>query len=135
MKEYKKPLPQATGWSKPFWEGAKKHKLLLQKCKRCGAINHPPYLFCGECMDEDFEWIESTGKGKLYTFTVTIVAAPPAFAADVPYVVGMVNLEEGVRMLSNIVECEPESLSCDMDVEVVFDDVTDEITLPRFRPL
>jgi hypothetical protein len=135
MNEYKKPLPAANLWSKNFWEGAKHHKLLLQKCNRCGVINHPPYPFCGECMGEEFVWIQSSGKGKLYTFTVTKMAAPPAFAEDVPYVVAMVDLEEGVRMLTNIVNCDPASLRCDMDVEVAFDNITSEVTLPKFKPV
>lgn len=134
MSQYTKPLPQPAKWSKPFWEGARQHRLLLRKCNVCGKIDHPPYMFCSNCMSEDHHWIEASGKGKLYTFTSTVFAAPLPFLADLPYIVAMVDLEEGARMLSNIVESEPGELEIGMEVEVVFEDVTENTSLPKFRP-
>lgn len=135
MSEYKKPLPKPLKWSKPFWEGAKKHKLLLKKCKNCGHIDHPPYLFCTECMHEECEWVEASGKAKIYTLTTTMLGAPVPFWNDMPYTIAMVDLVEGPRMLTQIVEANPKDIKIGMEVEVVFDDITEEITLPKFRPV
>jgi len=135
MSSYTKPLPVPSKWSQPFWDGAKQHKLLLKKCTKCGTIDHPPYLYCTECWAEENEWIETSGRGKIYAFTTVMLGAPLLFTDDIPYTIAMVDLAEGPRMLTTIVEAKPEELSIGMDVEVVFNDVTDEITLPRFRPL
>ena len=133
MTESNKPLPITTKWSKPFWEGTKSRKLRLKKCKKCGHIDHPPYLFCTECLSEECEWIEASGKGKIYTFSTTMLGAPPAFAKDIPYTVGMVDLEEGPRMCTQFVDAKPDEIRIGMDVEVAFDDVTNEVTLAKFR--
>jgi uncharacterized OB-fold protein len=135
MKKYDKPLPQPTAWSKPFWEGCKRHELLIQKCKDCRSLIFYPKLFCPKCLSTKFEWIKASGKGKVYTYTVVQSYPPSEFAGEVPYAVGVVILEEGVRLMSNIVGCSPEAVKCDMPVEVVFDDVTEEITLPKFKPI
>ena len=134
MKEYKKPLPRPTPWSKPFWDGCKNRRLLVQQCKDCGKNIFYPKLFCPFCLSKDLTWIEASGKGKIYSFTVVYSYQPTEFLEDVPYVIGVIKLDEGVRMMSNIVECKPEEVRCDMDVEVVFDDITDEFTLPKFKP-
>ena len=135
MKEYTKPLPQPTEWSKPFWEGTKQHTLLIQKCTDCKTLIMYPKLFCPNCLSKNLEWVKASGKGKLYTFTTVYSYGPSEFAEDVPYTVGVITLEEGVKMMSNIIGCEPEAVKCDMPVEVVFEDVTPEITLPKFKPV
>jgi uncharacterized OB-fold protein len=135
MSSYIKPLPVPSKWSQPFWDGAKQHKLLLKRCSKCGTIDHPPYLYCTECWAEEHEWIETLGRGKIYAFTTVMLGAPLLFTDDIPYTIAMVDLAEGPRMLSTIVEAKPEELSIGMEVEVVFDDVTEEMSLPRFRPL
>jgi uncharacterized OB-fold protein len=134
MKEYKKPLPRPTPWSKPFWDGCKNKKLLVQQCKICGKNILYPKLFCPFCLSKDLTWIEASGKGKIYSFTVVYSYQPSEFAEDVPYVIGIIDLDEGVRMMSNIVGCNPEGVRCDMDVAVVFEEVTEEFTLPKFKP-
>jgi uncharacterized OB-fold protein len=134
MKEYKKPLPQITPWSKAFWEGCKRHKLLIQRCDECLKFVMYPKLYCPYCLSPKLKWVNATGKGKIYSFSTVQSYAPTEFAGDVPYVVGIVELEEGVRMMSNIVEIPPEKVKCDMPVQVVFDDVTKEVTLPKFKP-
>jgi len=83
----------------------------------------------------DTEWIKANGKGKIYTWIVTYHVVHPGFAAEAPYVVAIVELEEGVRMTTNVVDCTAQDIYFGMPVEVVFDDVTDQITLPKFRPL
>lgn len=135
MKEYNKPLPQPTPWSKPFWEGCKRHEFLIQKCKDCGKYIFYPKLFCSYCLSPNLEWVKASGKGKVYTYSIVHSYPPTEFAGDVPYIVGVIVLEEGVRLMSNIVEVSPEDVKCDMEVEVVFDDVTEEITLPKFKPI
>jgi uncharacterized OB-fold protein len=135
MSGYVKPLPKVERWSKPFWEGTKAHKLLLKKCKNCGHIDHPPYLFCTGCLHEECEWIEASGKGKIYTFTTTLLGAPLPFMNDMPYTVAMVDLIEGPRMSTLIVEAKPEEIKIGMEVKVVFDDVTEDVTIPKFRPV
>jgi len=135
MKEYKKPLPKPTPWSKPFWDGCKNRKLLIQQCISCKKYIFYPKLFCPFCLSPDLSWIEATGKGKIYTYTVVYAYQPTEFSADVPYVVAVIELEEGVKMMSNIVDCKPDNVRCDMDVEVIFEDITEEFTFPKFKPV
>jgi len=133
--DLKKPLPNPAKWSKPFWEGTRKHKLFLKRCKDCGHIDHPPYLYCTECMGENSEWIEASGRGILYAFAVNEYGVPYPFMADLPYVVALVDLREGPRMISNIVDCGLKDLKNGMELEVVFDKINEEVTLPKFRPV
>lgn len=135
MSEYTKPIPFPDNVSATFWEAAKKGKLLLQQCGECGARQNFPQPYCRGCLSENLDWIEASGRGKVYSYT--IVNRPPSaqFQEDVPYVVALVELEEGVRMMSNIVGIEPEAVRIDMPVEVVFDEITSDISLPKFKPL
>jgi hypothetical protein len=132
--DLKKPLPKATKWSKAFWEGAKQHRLLLKTCKACGHIDHPPYLFCTNCQGDNHEWIEASGKATLYAFAINEVGVPFPFIPDLPYVTALVDLKEGPRMISTIVECDLKSIRNGMALEVVFDDVSPEYSLPKWRP-
>ena len=135
MKGYAKPLPKPTPWSRPFWVACKERKLLVQKCEDCQKYIFYPKLFCPFCLSERLHWVESSGKGKIYSFTVVYSYQPTEFEDDVPYVIAVIELEEGVRMMSNIVECKPDDIRCDMEVEVIFEQVTDDVTFPRFRPV
>lgn len=135
MSEYNLPLPVITTLSKVFWDGCKQEKLLYQHCEDCGEVIFFPKYLCPNCMSHNLEWLESKGKGKIDTFTVTYNFAPPAFMAEVPYCVAIIDMDEGYRMMSNIVKCDFDELECEMPVEVVFDPVTEEVTLPRFRPV
>lgn len=131
--DVKKPMPKPSKWSRPFWDAAKQHKLVLKKCKDCGHIDHPPYLYCTNCHSDNAEWIEASGKGKLYAYAINEYMVPFPFWDDMPYVVAMVDLEEGVRMISNIVDCDQDKLKNGMDLVVVFDDVSKEFTLPKWK--
>lgn len=135
MKEYTKPLPNPTPFSKPFWDGAKRHELLIQKCQDCQKFVFYPKVICPFCLSYNLEWIKASGRGRVYTYSVVYSYAPTEFSDDIPYIIAVIELEEGVRMMSNIVECRPEEVKCDMDVEAIFQDVTEEITLPKFRPI
>jgi len=130
-----KPLPQVTPWSAPFWEAAKRGELKVQKCRDCGKPFFYPRIACPHCFSEDLEWVRVSGRGKIYSFSVVLNYAPSAFAGDVPYVVAIVELEEGLRMLTNIVTDKPESLRCEMPVEVIFEPVSEDFVLPKFRPV
>lgn len=135
MCEYKKPLPLVTPLSRVFYDGCKENKLLYQHCKNCDEVIFFPKEFCPNCMSHNLEWLESKGKGKIYSFTVVYAGAPMEFVDDQPYALAVIEMDEGYRLMSNIVECDFNELRCDMPVEVVFDPVTSEITLPKFRPV
>lgn len=129
-----KPMPLPTKWSRPFWDAARQHRLVLRKCSACGYIDHPPYLYCTNCHSDEHEWVEASGKATLAAYAINIFGVPFPFWVDLPYVVALVDLEEGPRMISNVVDCEHDQLTNGMELEVVFDDVTDEITMPKWRP-
>ncbi|ACL05075.1 protein of unknown function DUF35 [Desulfatibacillum aliphaticivorans] len=126
--------PIVNPCAQPFWDGTRQGKLLIQHCKECQANIFYPRLFCPECHSDQLDWVESAGKGAVYSYTVVYNNSPSAFLQDVPYVVAIVKLDEGVRMCTNIVGCEPEKIQCDMPVEVVFEKLDVEFTLPKFKP-
>lgn len=134
VKEYRKPLPVMSPWSLPFWEGCRRHELLIQKCHDCQKLNFYPKMYCAHCLSSNMEWIKARGKGKVYSHMTVYSYQPTEFAEDVPYVVAIIELDEGVRLMSNVVGCRPEEVCCDMEVEVVFEKATDTITLAKFRP-
>ncbi len=134
MSEYRKPLPAMQPWSEPFWEGTREHKLLIQECHACNAKIFYPRKACPSCWSTDLGWAEAAGRGTVFTFTVTIAGVEEKFTGDLPYVLAMIDLDEGIRMMGNIVGCDPAQVKIGMPVEVVFDRATDEITLPKWRP-
>jgi len=129
-----KSLPAIQPWSKLFWEGTKSRKLLIQECSNCGKRIFYPKKYCPNCRSTNIKWIESTGEGKVYSFSTLYVGPRPNFEDDVPYTVAIIELNEGVRLMSNIVNCDPKDIKCDMPVKVTFEDVSEEITLPKFEP-
>ena len=133
--EYEKPVPKPNADNKAFWDGCEKHQLRFQKCQGCGLVRWPPSFVCSNCYSQDTELITASGKGKVYTFAVYRQAYHPAFENDLPYVTAVIQLEEGPFLLSNIVGCSPESVECDMPVEVTWEDITEEFSLPKFKPL
>ena len=134
MTEYKKPLPEITAESRPFWEGCRSHRLLIQRCRGCGNVQHYPRAVCATCWSEELTWQKSPGRGSVYTFTVVHRTEARGFREEVPYVIAYVELEEGVQLLTNLVGSDPARLSIGMPVEVTFEDVDDQITIPRFKP-
>jgi uncharacterized protein len=133
MEEYKKPLPVIDNESNVFWEACNKEQLVIQQCRDCSKYIFYPRIICPNCMSDQIEWKEVSGKGKIYSYTIARRPAGPSFSADVPYVVALVELEEGVRMMTNIINTPLESVRCDMEVEVIFEKVTDDIRLPKFQ--
>lgn len=132
--KYAKPLPRIDEESKGFWEACQRHELYLQRCGDCGALRHYPRALCPSCLSERTEWLRASGKGTVYTFTVTHQNQSAGFRDALPYVMAYVELAEGPRMLSNIVGCAPDDVRIGMPVEVVFEDVTPSVTLPKFKP-
>ncbi|RMD81569.1 MAG: Zn-ribbon domain-containing OB-fold protein [Candidatus Dadabacteria bacterium] len=130
---YGKPLPLLEGTTKEFYEHCKQRRLSFQRCTDCGAWRHVPRPMCAKCGSWQWEWAPSSGRGKVFTWTVVRRPMHPAFANDTPYAPVVVELEEGVRMVSWIVDCPPEEIRMGMPVEVVYEDVTPEVTLPMFR--
>jgi uncharacterized protein len=130
-----RPLPEPTPETREFWEGVKRGELRIQRCRSCAKAYFYPRPFCPHCASRDVEWFTASGRGKLHSYVINHRAAP-AFRDMVPYVIAVVELEEGPRMMSNIVgiEVTPENLPIDMPVEVTWERQDDEITLPLFRP-
>ena len=131
---YKLPVPVADEASEPFFVGAKERKLMLVRCTQCGRHRLPGRELCADCWSMESEWVQASGRGKLYSFGIMHQRYHPAFAEVVPYNYAIVELEEGPRLVTNIVDCPNEELRTDMTVEAVFDDVSEETTLVRFRP-
>ena len=134
MNEYKKPLPEIQPWSKEFWKGTKEKKLLIQACKDCGSKIFYPRKYCPECWSSQLFWVEASGRAKIFSYSITYTGVEEPFYDDLPLVLALVDLEEGVRMMTNIVNCRPEEVNIGMDVEVMFRDVTEEFSLPYFQP-
>jgi uncharacterized OB-fold protein len=135
MAEYTKPLPSLTNErTRPYWEAAKRHELRMQRCPSCGYVRYPPAPRCPECLEENDDWVLLSGRGKIWSFNVYHHLFNQSFKDEIPYNVALIELEEGPRLLSNVVGIANDSLRVDMPVEIVFDDVTDEVSLVKFRP-
>jgi uncharacterized protein len=136
MMSYGKPLPVADVETKPFWDACRQGKLMLQRCVNCGQHRFPPSYFCAACRSPEHAWVGSSGRGKVFSWIVVRHPVPrEVYAAEVPYVVALITLEEGVRIASNIVGIAPENVTAGMPVRVVFREATPEITLPLFEPV
>ena len=136
-KETLKPLPQITELTQPFWEGTRKEKLLLQRCHSCREFTWCPSPSCTTCGDDQLEWEPVSGRGTVYSFTIireVIGRGSKGFEKEIPYVIAWIDLEEGPRFCSNIMDCPIERVAIGMEVEVVFEEVTPDISLPKFRP-
>ena len=133
MSESARPVPVPTPETQHFWDGTRANKLLLQRCTGCDLTYFPPRPFCPRCSSRDVEVTAASGRGVLYSYVINH-GSHPAF--DGPYSIAVVELDEGPRMMTNIVGCDqtPEALELDMPVEVRFEAITEEIALPLFQP-
>lgn len=131
MAEYTRPIPEADEESREFYEGARRHELMLMRCKACGVWRLPSRPRCPDCWSTDTEWARASGRGTLYSFGV-MHQKFPGFEDVVPYNFATVELEEGPRIVSNVVGVPNEDLRCDMPLKAVFDDVAGDATLVRF---
>lgn len=129
-----KPLPQIDPESQSYWTAAREGRLLIKRCTDCGKAHHYPRELCPHCHSDRVTWEQASGKGTVYTYTVARRPAGPAFKADTPYVVALVELAEGPRMMTNLVSVDPAQVKIGLPVTVQFEAITDEISLPKFVP-
>jgi uncharacterized OB-fold protein len=135
-KQFPPPAPLPDPLTQFFWDAAADGKLMIQQCNECGQHIHPPRPVCRRCLSTDLAPVEVSGRATLYAWTVAEQAFHPYFADKLPYVYATVELEEQrTKLITNIVDCSIDDLRADMPVEVVFEPLTDTITLPRFRPV
>ena len=136
MADYKLPLPTKQPESDFYWEKAKAHELWLRHCNACGETYFYPRNICPKCYSADVTWVKASGKGTLHAYAIAERGPTPAFRDAVPYVAALVDLAEGPRVPTNLVgvEMDEAHIKIGMPVEVTFEDVTDEVTLPKFRP-
>ena len=132
---YEKPLPLIDLWNGPFWEGCKAGKLMAQKCDQSGEIWLPPSPISPVTRTDAWSWVELSGQGRVWSWVVMHQRYFKSFSEDLPYNIAQVELEEGPMLISNIVGVANEDIQAGMPVQAVFEDVTDEFTLPRFTPV
>ena len=128
-----RPLPLMTGMTEEFYQHCAAGELRFQRCSDCGTWRHVPRELCAAC--GSFEWALdlSSGKGRVFTWTVVVRPLHPAFSGQEPYAPVVVEMEEGVRVLARVMDCTPEELEMDMPVEVDFEDAGQGVTLPVFK--
>ena len=134
--EYKKPLPKPTGDTQVFWDHCKNHELRFQKCSKCSTFRHYPRPLCAECGSFDYEWVQVATKGTVHTWVTAHRAFHPGFADEIPLPIVIIDVTEapGVRMMGNFNDgTGPDDLSVGMAVNIVFEDVTPEVTLPKLQ--
>ena len=132
MAEEAKLIPQVTPELNPFFDAARNNQLALQKCDKCGKLRFPAAPLCLACDSPKASWVPVSGKGEVFSFTVMHRAYHPAI--KVPYTLAVIELKEGAKITSNVIGIEPSKVKCGMPVEVVFEKLNDEVTLPKFRP-
>lgn|SRR5690606_32353077 len=127
------PLPIENADSQPYWEGARQNKLLIRKCKECSTFHFMPRHLCPECWSDQLEWVESAGTGSIHSFSIIRRASLAAYSEKTPYVTALIDLDEGPRMVTNIVGDDALSAAIGDRVSVVFEDRGDGARLPQFR--
>ncbi len=127
-------LPRPSPETAPFWAGCREHKLLIQRCTACGHHQFYPRILCTACASEQVDWVEATGRGKVKSFTIVRRPVTEAYADDTPYVIALIELDEGPTLMSNVTGRDPETVQIGMPVTVVFEAWSDDITMPLFRP-
>ena len=132
-KDYKKPLPHLDEENRWFFEACARHELVLQKCASCGTVRIYPRALCPSCMSSKTDYLRASGRGRVYTFTVTHQNQAPGFRDELPYVMAYVELDEGPRILTNIINSPPGEVKIDLPVEVVFEDIDENLAIPKFQ--
>jgi uncharacterized OB-fold protein len=131
-----KPLPDITDQTRPFWAAAKMRRFVLQKCARCATFNFHPKPWCIECGSRELAWADARPFGTVYSFTVSRAVAMnlSGWQAELPLLMGLIDLDDGARMYGQVTDCTPEALHIGMRVEVHFEDISEEAAIPKFRP-
>ena len=130
-----KPLPRMTHDSREYWNFAREGQLMLRACRQCACLFYYPRMLCPRCTSDDLGWQRASGRGTVYACTSVYRAPHDAFRAEVPYVVAIVELAEGVRLMSNITGCDADAVAIGMPVELWFDAAGEDFRIPKFRPL
>ncbi len=128
-----KPIPAITPDMTEFFDGARDGRLMVQKCGGCGVLRFPAYEICSKCNSTESSWVPVSGRGEVFSFNIMHQVYHPAFAAEVPYAVVVVELEEGCKFVSNLHGIKPHEIKCGMPVEVMFEKLSDEVSIPKFR--
>jgi uncharacterized OB-fold protein len=133
---YRKPVPMITPENERYWQGCKQHELWMRHCNACAKPYFYPRDVCPMCGSRDVDWKQMSGRGTLYTYAIVHRPPTPGFADDVPFITAIVQLDEGPRMMTNLtgIEPDPATITVGMPVQVTFEDLTEEISLPKFRP-
>jgi uncharacterized OB-fold protein len=126
-------LPTPDLETQPYWDAAKDGKLLIKRCGACGRHHFYPRPFCPHCWSDDVDWVEASGRATLYTWSVVHQNDLPPFPERVPYVAAIVDLEEGPRMMTNVVDCDADALEMGMSLAVDYRPISDDVTIPVFR--
>jgi hypothetical protein len=134
MSDRQKPIPRPAPESVPYWRAAAERRFELPHCNACSKYYFPPARSCPHCLSADVGFAPASGRGKVFSFVVFDRVYHPAFEAETPYAVALIELEEGPRMISNVIGVDPEKLRCEAPVTVVFDEVADGVSIPKFRP-
>ncbi len=130
-----RPIPAITPDMAPFWDAARRHELVAQRCLDCGAHRFPAREVCSRCLSRRMQWTRVAGTGRVFSIAIMHQANHPWFAARVPYAVVVVELDEGARVLSSVTGVEPHAIRIGMPVTVEFEDVSPDVSLPVFRPV
>jgi uncharacterized OB-fold protein len=125
--------PTVSADTEFFWEGVRAHQLLIQRCASCGALRHPPGPMCPQCRSVEWDTVAATGRGEVFSFVMPHHPAFPWF--EYPYIVALVELEEGVRVVANLVGVTPDDAAIGMAVQVEFEHHDNDVVLPVFRPV
>ena len=128
-----RPIPEVSPALAPYFAAAHAGRLVVQRCTGCGALRFPPRELCSACLATEAAWQEVSGRGEIFSYYVMHQIYHPGFAAEVPYAVVVVKLEEGPKLTSNVVDCPLDEIAIGMPVEVVFEELSPEVTLPKFR--
>jgi uncharacterized OB-fold protein len=133
MPEISKPIPAITPDLREFFDGARAGRLMVQKCDSCGQLRFPAHDLCSKCNSTASRWVPVSGRGEVFSFNIMHQLYHPGFAGEVPYAVVVVELEEGCKFISNLLGVKPHEIRCGMPVEVVFEKLSDEVSIPKFR--
>ena len=128
-------LPKRSPDTAAYWDACQRHELLIQRCSTCGELQFYPRNVCTSCGSNSLDWVTASGHGKVLSRTIVRRAVSAAYADDVPYVIALIELQEGVVMMSKVVGCEPESVHTGMAVEVNFEDWSEQVSMPVFVPV
>lgn len=133
MPEISKPIPAITPEMREFFDGARAGRLMVQKCDNCGTLRFPAHELCSKCNSTASRWVSVSGRGEVYSFNIMHQVYHPGFAGDVPYAVVLIELEEGCKFVSNLLGVKPHDIRCGMPVEVTFEKLSNEVSIPKFR--